>query len=113
MKLLFENWRQYLTEADKPTSHPLPASLQFVPGAYRDFKAAVDVLIENFQNREGFISELWKLYRASDATHIQASEILLDIMNNHDLPEDIDNALLDFAMELTGPMENWPKEENM
>ena len=113
MKLLFENWRQYLNEADELTSHPLPAHLQSIPGAYGKFKTSVDSLINNFQNSEDFISGLWKLYRVSDVTHIQASEIMSDIMDEYNLPDDIDDAVLDFALELTGPMANWPKEENV
>jgi len=113
MKLLFENWRQYINEAVKLTSHPLPAHLQSIPGAYRKFKTSVDDLIENFHNREDFINELWKLYRVSGATHIEVSEMLNDMLDEYNLPDDIDNALLDFTMLLTGPMANWPKEENV
>jgi len=158
MKLLFENWRKYLQEIerpgpghtnsryeqatgpiafdgfakavdaggygnpggfleenkeDEPTSHPYPSHLQSIPGAYGKFKTSVDNLIENFHNREDFINELWKLYRASDVTHLQASEIMSDIMDKYNLPDDIDDAVLDFVLELTGPMANWPKEENI
>ncbi len=43
----------------------------------------------------------------------QVSEIMSDIMDEYNLPDDIDDAVLDFALELTGPMANWPKEENI
>ena len=102
MKLLFENWRQYISEADKPTSHPYPSYLQTIPGAWGKFKTGVDNLIENFQNSEDFISELWKLYKASDTTHLQVSEMMSDIMDKYNLPDDIDDAVLDFSMYLTG-----------
>ena len=85
--------------------------LQTISGAWRDFKKDVNNLIENFQNREDFISGLWRLYRTTDATRTQVLQMLPDMLDKY--PNDIDNALFDFLITLTGPVENWPKEENV
>jgi len=94
------------------SGHPRPASLQSIPGAWEIFETGVGDLIKNFQNREDFDSKLWNLYRASDITYIQASQMMFDMMDNN-LSDDIDNALLDFITKLTGPDDNSPKEENI
>tara|TARA_R110000824_G_scaffold67377_2_gene174448 strand:+ start:4883 stop:5782 length:900 start_codon:yes stop_codon:yes gene_type:complete len=103
MKLLFENWRKYLKEIDEPTSHPLPAHLQSIPGAWGKFKAGVDELIKNFQDRDKLVNDLWDLYETSDVTTLQASQMMNDAMDEHNLPDDIDDAVLDFTLKLTGP----------
>jgi len=88
----------------------LPSSLQSIPGAWEKFETSVGDLIKNFKNGEDFVSKLWNLYRESDITYIEASDMMLNIVDNN-LPGDIDDALLDFITKLTGPSDNSPKEE--
>ena len=109
MKLLFEHWRQYLKEADGSIDYSRASPLQTISGAWKAFEKDVNNLIENFQNREDFISGLWRLYRTTDATRTQVLQMLPDMLDKY--PNDIDNALFDFLITLTGPVENWPKEE--
>ena len=104
MKLLFENWRQYLKEADGVIDHSRASHLQTISGAWGEFEKGAKELIQNFQleNKEDFINKLWKLYKESGVTSIQLGELTSEMMENWNLPADIDDAVLDFMMEVTG-----------
>jgi hypothetical protein len=104
MKLLFENWRQYLKEADGVIDHSLASHLQTISGAWGKFEKGANELIQNFQpeNKEDFINKLWKLYKESGVTSMQLGDLTSEMMENWNLPDDIDGAVLDFAMEVTG-----------
>ena len=102
MKLLFENWRQYLKEADGVIDHSLASHLQTISGAWKNFKDGANELIQNFQNKEDFISKLRTLRIETHITDNQLGE-LLDIMyDDWSLPEHIKDAVLDFGMEFHG-----------
>jgi len=108
MKLLFENWRKYLKEANESIDHSEASHLQTVDRALGHFVTSVNELIQRVQNEEDFneedfIDKLWTLYRRSKITSHQLGNFLNDLMDGHDLPKHIDDAILGFAMEFTGP----------
>ena len=102
MKNLFENWRRYLKEADGVIDHSLASHLQTISGAWGEFEKGAKELIQNFRNKEDFINKLWKLYKESGVTSGQLGELTSEMMENWNLPDDIDGAVLDFMMEVTG-----------
>jgi len=102
MKLLLENWRKYMNEADGVIDHSLASHLQTISGAWKNFKDGANELIQNFQNKEDFISKLRTLRIETHITDNQLGE-LLDIMyDDWSLPEHIKDAVLDFGMEFHG-----------
>jgi len=127
MKLLLENWRKYVNETDKPTSHPPPSNRENFEGAAGKFKQGIYDLIGKFEPRQkkAFIDGLWALYRSAikqeqdkegniirhPLMDWEAPEIINNIVD--ELEDDWSDALIEFGMLLTGPSKNWPEEENV
>jgi len=99
MKLLFENWRQYLKEADGVIDHSLASHLQTISGAWKNFKDGANELIQNFQNKEDFISKLRKLRTKTHITKNQLGELLPQLASQN-LPRHIEDAVDDYWMEV-------------
>jgi hypothetical protein len=103
MKLLFENWRQYISEADGSIDHSRASHLQTISGAWGKFEKGANELIQNFQpeNKEDFIKKLGILYKESGVTSKQLGELLGDMVEKWNLPNEIVNAVIDFHLKVT------------
>ena len=101
MKLLLENWRQYLKEADGSIDYSQASHLQTVSGAWGRFEKGANELIQNFRNKEDFIKKLGILYEESGVTSKQLGELLGDMVEKWNLPNEIVNAVIDFWTEVT------------
>ena len=102
MKLLLENWREYLNENEKihyAQKHDLQG---WSRKKWRDFEKGIWELIKKFENEDNFKEKLRALNNSIKMPDLQRDELLLSLLDNHEdtLPEEVYDAILDFSMEI-------------
>jgi len=105
MKLILENWRQYLNEGERDQRNDygrISHQQGYTVKKWRDFESGTWELIKKFENYDDFKKKLQDLYDTIKLPSIYMHEILSNLLDRNEdtLPEEVYDAILEQSWEM-------------
>jgi hypothetical protein len=105
MKLLLENWREYLNESEYDRRNDygrISGEQGHTRKKWRDFEKGTWELIKKFENEDDFKKKLQDLYDTTRLPSIYMHELLGNLLDKNEdtLPEEVYDAILDQSFEM-------------